>query len=305
MSITQTASRVRVESAAKNGTLGSQSGAGTKQVILDTNISTNNGNLEASPSLKWRHITLRRGEVDEECQSIQSVEGDGVTCNVYDVWDTAPASGDTYDIAYKLEDVATIAGCDFETDSRQWVMSKKLVIATASTFSYLGMSHGQILRMQDSGPLDSAFDVNDAGRFEIGTIKNDLAERGAIIIFMNDGDSEEVADFKNGSFVRAYESAWISGRSSDGVTGLTITVGATADVGWARVQTHGMVTPPFKQRYRRYKDEDDAVVISVSEIEAMPSNLGWLRDPMAKTITDEISADAAASQVRILIEEAE
>ena len=46
MAITSTSARVRVESAAKNGILDSQSGLNNNQIKLDSNISTNNGKCE-------------------------------------------------------------------------------------------------------------------------------------------------------------------------------------------------------------------------------------------------------------------
>jgi len=302
MAITTNATRIRVESAAKNGTLGSQSGAGTKQIIFDTNISTNNSNLEASPSFEKRHVVIRRGETDEECQLIQSVEVDGVTCNVYNTWDSAPVSGDTYDIAYKLEDMATIAGCTFETDSRQWVMTKRVVVGTPTVFGYLGMSHGQILRCWDTGTVDYSFRVAAVGRFEIGTLKNDVAERGAQILFDANTNGEEAIEFLNGSVSNLYEFAMHSMRAPDGVVGLLVTVGATADVKWARSQSSGMNTP-FKNTYQRVQDIETIYYEDVAAVKLAPWYTGHMQSETDQTIKDAIVGKADGDRVRILIEE--
>lgn len=302
MSITQNATRVRIESSAKNGTLGSQSAALADQVIFDTNISTNNSNLEASPSFRRRHVCIRRGETDEECQLIQSVEVDGVTCNVYNDWDTAPASGDTYDIAYKLEDMATIAGCSFETDSRQWVMTKRVIVGTPTVFGYLGMSHGQILRCWDPNTTDYSFRVAAVGRFEIGTLKNDKAERGAQLLFDRGADAEQAIEFLNGSVARLYEFAMHSMRAPDGILGLLVTVGATADVKWARHQSSGMNTP-FKNKFDRIQDWQSVFYETVADVKLAPWYTGHMQSETDQTIKDAIVGEADTDRVRILIEE--
>lgn len=302
MSITTNVNRIRVESAAKNGTLSTQGAIGNNQIKFDTAITTNNGNLESSPVFQFRHVVIRRGDADEETNYITVVDGDGVTCTCIDDWTANPVSGDTYDVSYGLDDCATRAGCTFETDSRQWAMTKRMIVGDGTNFAYLGMGNGQILRCDDRGPTESAFRVVNAGRFDIGTIKDDLARRGAQLIFDNDADDETVCEFVNGCVAHLNDFVMVSGRFPDGVNGLVVTVGATADVQWFRSRTLGMNTP-FKNRVARCKDVDGSFVLDKTEVLAMASNNGWLRDPMAETITDELAAEASTTRVRILFEE--
>lgn len=303
MSITQNASRVRVESAAKNGTLSTQGALNNNQIKFDTNISTNNSNLEASPSFRRRHVILRPGEVDEEFNQVQSVDVDGVTCTCYEDWDSNPASGDLYEIAYRLEDVVTIAGCDFETDSQQWVMTKRLILGVGTTADgFLGMSHGQILRLNDEGPSTTAFRLNSRGVFCIGTIKNDRGERGAVLTFDNNADDETVMDFSSGAQGRLYEFTLIAARGHSGVTGLTVTVDAGADVEWARAQLHGM-NAPFKKRVKRVEDIDGNVVLTKSEVTDLPELKGWCISSLGKSVNDALTAEAAGDTFHLLIED--
>lgn len=311
MSITQNLSRVRFESGAKNGTLGTQGTLNADQIKFDTAITTNNGDLETSPSFKWRHVILRRGGVDEEYGLIQSVEVDGLTCNMYADWDSAPASGDTYDIGYKLEDAQTIAGCDFETDSRQWVMTKKLVVGiTTTTFGFLGISHGQIIRMQDSGALDSACQVNIAGWLMIGTEKQlssgeTKAERGAVMIFTNDADGENVMELDGVG--RLFEFAMHSARAPDGVTGLTVTHGTSSDVVWSRFQSSGMSTP-YTKRVERLRERwatgtVNDLVLTVADVKNMAFYGGWCHSEADQVIREAIVGKADATNVYITVED--
>ena len=172
MAITQNASRVRVESSAKNGTLGTQGALNANQIKFDTAITTNNGNLVASPVFNKRHVCLRKGTGTQEFGLIQSVDVDGVTCTMQADWETAPASGDAYDVSYRLDDVATIDGCDFETDSRQFVMpTKRLIVGSTGLPGFLGMSHGQVLRTAEIDATTSGFRTGDEGIFCMGTIR--------------------------------------------------------------------------------------------------------------------------------------
>lgn len=309
MSITQTASRVRIESAAKNGTLGTQGAINADQIKFDTAMTTNNGNTMASPVFRRRHVTIRRGDADEECGLVQSVEGDGVTCNMFNEWDEVPVSGDTYDVSYRLEDVATIAGCDFETDSRQWVMTKRLIVGVSTTtFGYLGLSHGQVLRLNDEGVTNSALRINAAGRFEIGTLKLlatgvEKSERGGTLIFLNSTDDELVMDFNGAATGRMFEFNLTAAYGPEGVTGLQVTVSGTADVIWGRAQTHGM-NAPFGKTVNRFKDIKSINYGTKADLAASAWWNSWLESEMDASITDALSAEASSTKVRLLVEAA-
>lgn len=302
MSITQNASRVRVESAAKNGTLGTQGTLNADQIKFDTNISTNNSNLEASPTFQRRHVVIRRGDADEESNHILSVDVDGVTCTCQHDWVAAPASGDTYDIAYRLEDAATIAGLDFESDSQQWTLStKRLTIGDGTNFAFFGMSHGQVLRLADQGDITSDMRVSGTGRFHIGTIKDDIPNLGATLIFLSDVDNDLAMDWLTGAAGRLYEFTLIAARNHTGVNTIDVTVQAGCDIEWMRSQIYG-VDAPFKIRAERIADVTGAFYSTVGDIKNAPWYSGWLKSETDQTIIDEIAAEPNDTKVRIMLE---
>ena len=303
MSITQNANRLRIESAAKNGTLGVQGALNADQIKFDTAITTNNSNLEASPSFQRRHVVIRRGETDEESSIVKSVDVDGLTCTMQAAWDSAPASGDTYDVAYRLEDCATFAGCTFESDSHQWVMSRRLIVGIGTTtFGFLGLSHGQVLRLEDRGPTETAFNVNSAGRLEIGTIKNDKANLGAILIFMNDADNEDVMDIVGSAVARIYETTFAAGLNHQGVNSLDVIVQATVDLDHARNNFYAIDAPKLKKRVERFQNFQAISYGTVGDMKLAPWYTGWLQSENDKVIKDEIAVMADAVKVRLLFE---
>lgn len=238
MSIAETAAVVRPESAAKNGTLGSQTGAGVKQVILDTNINTNNGDLATSPTLAERFIVIERGENDEEVNAIVSVEADGVTCNMFDTWDTQPASGDTYEVSYVMADVATKTGCSIDSQGR-FVMTKRLVVGNGTAFAYLGAGKYQTIEFADGGSTSDALKVANAGWFHIGTIKNNKPTKGATLLFTHNGDGETCITLDAGSQMKIYDSVAQAVEHPQGIT-LNASVNASADLQWRRVKVLGI-----------------------------------------------------------------
>jgi len=246
MAITQNLSRVRVESSAKNGTLGVQGVLNANQIKFDTTIATNNGNLVASPVFDKRHVVLRKGLSTEEFGLIQSVDVDGLTCTMQQDWVVPPASLDTYDVSYRLDDVATVDGCDFETDSRQWNLPvKRLIVGSTGLPGFLGMSHGQVLRVPEVDNITSGLRTGDEGIFCIGAIKNGYANLGGAVIFNDTADNQLSWDLLAGSTTRLYEFTLLSARNPDGVNSLDVTVDALSDVEWAKGQHYG-VDSPFK-----------------------------------------------------------
>lgn len=258
MAITTNASRIRIESSAKNGTLGSQSASpelATNQIKFDTAITTNNGNLANSstvspeaPIFNRRHVLLRKGTATQEFNIIQSVAADDVTCTMQNDWVTAPASGDAYDVSYRLDDVATIVGCNFEADSRQWeINGKRLIVGTTGLPGFLGMSHGQILRTDEIDDVTSGFRVGDEGIFCIGVIRRGFPNLGGMLIFGDTADNQLSMDVLGGATVRMYEFVLAAARNPDGINSLDVTVSISpaADVDWALGQHYG-VDSPFK-----------------------------------------------------------
>src|SRR3972149_7674942 len=116
MSITTSAGDgVRIPTVAKNGTLGSQAAAASNEIIFDTAITTNNGNLMVSPTFVGRLVIVRQGLSNEETRYITAVAGDNVTCTVHEDWVTQPASGDAYHVSYIIQDAATLTGLSLIT----------------------------------------------------------------------------------------------------------------------------------------------------------------------------------------------
>lgn len=307
MAITTNAARIRVESAAKNGTLGAQGVLNADQIKFDTAITTNNGNLETSPTFDQRHVILRRGQVDEEWGLINSVDVDGVTCTLLADWDTAPASGDAYDVSYTLPDVETMVGCTREADSRQWVMTKRLVIGvTTTTFGFLGISFGQILRLDDRGNTTTDFQVNTLGHFAIGTLKQrpngeSVAERGGVLLFDKSADNEPAMDIDG--VARMYEFSMYSIRSWEGIRGLTVTHDAGADVQWSRFQAAGMDTP-YKKKQRRFHDVPGTYWGTVKELkDNMESLKGWCKGDADESVLDSIDLEPDGSKVYLVVED--
>ena len=260
MSITQNASRIRIESAAKNGTLGSQSGLGVKQIKFDTAITTNNGDLESSPTFKGRYVVVRRGQSDEETNPIKSVDPDGLTCTCLNAWDSGPASGDSYDVSYVLDDVATIAGCDKESGTRQYAFTKRLVIGDAVAFAFFGMGDYQMMRMADSGPTTDAIRIMNNGCFSAGAVKKNQPVKGGLIIFTNDGDGESVMTCKTGSTANVYDTTFYSAFKPDGVAvQIDVESGITSDIKKASrigVVVQNKKFPSRRQQYLEWFRDD-------------------------------------------------
>lgn len=302
MSITTNANRIRVESAAKNGTLGSQSGAGNKQIILDSNIETNNGNLEGSPTLAKRMIVVRCGEADEDTNAIQTVEPDGVTCNCFTLWDDPPQSGDTYEVSYKLDDVETIVGCAKEVSTQHYVFSKRLTVGDGINFAYLGMGNYQIIRMGDSGTAGAVILVNNAGWFHIGAIRKNEPVRGGTIVFTNDGDGEEVMRIKTGGEVRAYDFALQGAFAADDVN-VEVIVESGAVLKWQKGKIFG-VTAPMVTKYENLTRFIGTIVcLTKSEVQNTPAYRGWCRSDFDQSIFDAIASSSDSAKVHIMIED--
>ena len=62
MSITSANPNITIDTAAKDGTLGSQAAAAANEIIFDTTITAvNNGDLIGSPTLDGRKVIIRQG----------------------------------------------------------------------------------------------------------------------------------------------------------------------------------------------------------------------------------------------------
>jgi len=307
MSITNTADRVRLESNAKNGTLSTQGVLNADQIKFDTNISTNNGNLETSPTFDDRHIILREGTSTEEFNMVTSIDVDGVTCTCINDWDTVPASGDAYEVLYIPEDVSTVPGCDFDSVSRQFIMTKRLIIGvTTTTKGGLGISRGKILRTDDRGTL-SNIQVNSLGWLLIGIQKNlpngnILSERGGLIIFDKATSNQLAMDIDGHAYM--YDFGMFSMRSHEQVVGLKVTHDASSTIHWSGFQGHGMDTP-YKRRKKRFKNIDGNLLLSITDIKGSAPYKGHLKSELDQVLFQYIddAGEAADNEIMIILED--
>lgn len=302
MAITQNANVLRPDSSAKNGTLGTPGAIAANQIKFDTAITTNNSNLESSPTFLRRHVVIRKGDGDEELNLITGVDVDGVTCTCLDDWDSVPVSGDTYDVAYTMRDMATFSGCTRDATLKFYTMSRQMVVGTAANAGFLGISNAEVVYMDDRGPTAPALQVNAAGRFVVGTTRNDLARRGAILFFTNDADDEEAIDFKSGSVIRLYDFVMASAGRPDGIGGFTVTIGST-DIEWARSKTFGMAAAVFKNTYERLANFQTIFYETVADAKLAPWHTGHMQSENDLRIKNAIASKADGDRIRVLIEE--
>ena len=105
-------SSMQIDTFAKSGTLGSQSGNENDEILFDTAMTTNNGDCAGPPTdgtaaFPGRLVVIRKGDGDEETRYIIAVVT-GNQCQVNEDWISNPVSGDTYDIFYGPTDADTI-----------------------------------------------------------------------------------------------------------------------------------------------------------------------------------------------------
>ena len=297
MAITDTGSRIRIESPAKNGTLSTQ-GAGDNKITFDTTIATNNGNLATTPSFKGRQVIIRRGDADEETGRISAIDWTGLIGTTLDDWDTPPVSGDTYDVAYGMTDVDTVPGCSQESDSKQYVLTKRLVVGDGTNFGYIGLSRGEVVRFPDEGPGNNALHIANAGRLDVGTLKGEAARSGAVLIFTHDGDGEVAFRIADGGQVSLFAFTLVSMLRPEGIV-LDVTHGDTAKLKWRRGNLLG-ISAPFTHRDYVLK----SFLLTKGEIVTDAAYTGWCRSRMDEGIFDAVDTEASDSvKVRISIED--
>jgi len=206
MSITTSAGDgVRVTTAAKNGTLGSQAAAASNEIIFDTAITTNNGNLMVSPTFVGRLVIVRQGLSNEETRYITAVAGDNVTCTVHEDWVTQPASGDAYHVSYIIQDAATLTGLSLITKRvADYTSSRRFSVGNAAgtPFAFFAMLNGVSLETVDgSSTTVGDFTVEAAGRFDNGYSFSGTPVSGGYIIGTPALAGELVFDAKTGALL--------------------------------------------------------------------------------------------------------
>ena len=195
-----TANPVTINSAAKNGTLGSQTGANSDEIIFPSDMTTNNGNLVSSPVFTGRLVTIRKGLGTEETRYMIS---DVTTTKVQVVedWGTAPASGDAYEVCYIPVDVDTI-GNNWKVLSKRvsdWVCATRFIVANTGFF---GLLDRHSLETNDNGSTTVAdVIVNSGGRFFIGYPVGEANVGGGYIVATPGTDGELAMDLQSGGIV--------------------------------------------------------------------------------------------------------
>jgi hypothetical protein len=180
MTISTSAGGVTIQSTAKNGTLSAQTLATTSsiEVVLDTGVGTNNGNLfsagttfigEAAPTLIGRTMILRRGLGTEETRYITActLVGGCTVLTVSEAWVQDPASGDTYDFCYTLDDTSTVTGITFGKKSGLYASSRRMILL-GGTFTYLGIHDGAALETNGGTGSVIDIDLNSSAQLDIG-----------------------------------------------------------------------------------------------------------------------------------------
>ncbi|KKW06037.1 MAG: hypothetical protein UY40_C0004G0021 [candidate division CPR1 bacterium GW2011_GWC1_49_13] len=200
---------VRITTVAKNGTLGSQAAAASNEIIFDTAITTNNGNLMVSPTFVGRLVIVRQGLSNEETRYITAVAGDNVTCTVHEDWVTQPASGDAYHVSYIIQDAATVTGLSLITKRvADYTSSRRFSVGNAAgtPFAFFAMLNGVSLESVDnSSTTIGDFTVESAGRFDNGYLFSGTPVSGGYIIGTPALAGELVMDIKTGAQVNLYD----------------------------------------------------------------------------------------------------
>ena len=214
MAITSTAGDgVRITTAAKDGTLGSQAAAAANEIIFDTNISTNNGNLETlgTPTFVGRKVIVRQGTSDEETRYITAIAGDGVTATVNEDWVSQPASGDTYHVSYILRDCESVTGVTFTTKTGLFVFGRNFTVGNAAggAFAYFSITDYLAMEMDDSGNADD-FTIDATGRMDMGYLQGGKGISGGVITNTKTPSGEPYANFIEGGVLLAYASIFWS-----------------------------------------------------------------------------------------------
>lgn len=304
---TSPATGIVVTSAAKDGILGVQASAVAKQIILDTPIAVNNGNLESGASLVGRSVVIRRGTVDRQLNVIETVEADGVTCTCRHGWrGNDPDLGDTYAIGYKGADLATVAGCSFSNPRQAYEFSRLLQVGDNTNYALLSLNNNEHFVLNDGGPAEEGILIRSNAEFTIGTRAKRLnTSDGGILTFQHDGENEVAFRAQNNSIVRMFQFALKGKQMGTGVT-VRANVNAGADLQWEDGLLFG-VNGPFKKRKRFLRTVLGAGAVELGTIAELIANAaslsGWCTGDMDESILDAISGEPTTAKVYLVVED--
>jgi len=196
MAITSSAGDgVRVTTSAKNnGVIQDAAGLPANQFVLpDGIVATNNGQIGLS-TLAGRLITIRRNEVNEETRYILSEHG-LETGTVNENFEFPPTGGMAYDIAYVIEDAATLTGFSLITKrTRDYSLGREFTVGNdpTGTFGWYALLDGASMESYDKmGATDREFQIEGDGRWDFGYEQGGAPVPGGYLI----GTDQDAADW--------------------------------------------------------------------------------------------------------------
>lgn len=201
---------VRVTTAAKNGTLGSQAGLANDEIEFDTDISTNNGNIDSAVGFTGRLVKIRHESATDEIRYIIAacISACTTRCQVHEAWDTNPANGDAYHVSYVVEDTATVTGFSLISKrTRDYSIGREFTVGdlTGSAFAWYALLDGASLESDNTiTPPEATFQVEASGLWNIGYVAASTPVPGGYLITTGQNDGDPSLDVHSGASAKLY-----------------------------------------------------------------------------------------------------
>lgn len=186
-----------ITTGAKDGTLSYQTDDETisgnpiadNEIIFDTDISTNNGDMTSTPAATFvgRLVVIRQGDVDEETAYITAVTtapGGGTRyCTLHQDWSSPPANGDSYNICYICYDIDDNVGNDFKVLLKRQTDWASAEVITVDNGGFFGLLDGHSIETVDNSSTTVADQiVASGGRFDVGYLAGSTPVGGGYIV---------------------------------------------------------------------------------------------------------------------------
>ena len=202
---------VQITSWAQNeASAGSQAqGNGVDEVVFANPMTTNNGNVAASPTHVGRIVVKNRGLGDEEVRYISAVTagtGTTVIATVTEPWVDPPQAGDTLEVSYIVQDAATVTGLSLVTKTNDdYDLSKAFEVQSGGGFALL---NGASMSSDNNASTTSAeFRCLSGGWFQVGVKQFGRGVRGGRITLAGGGsvaDGDWGIDIQSGGVGNFY-----------------------------------------------------------------------------------------------------
>lgn len=204
-------------------TLGSQSGAGSDEVILATAAVTpsthanyggqiGDGSSGQGPGDTYvgRLLIVRPGTATEQLKLCiaETDQGATILLQVHEDWDTVPASGDYFAASYTMDDVdnGLGSGVTYSAKTAAFIFSNKLDIGNGTDFAMIQLSPAESMEINDSaGATDPDLEVNNNGMFCAGYLFAGQAVGGGYITSDQNSDGEYTWGAYSGCYMRLYD----------------------------------------------------------------------------------------------------